>query len=638
MLNNVIRKTAVGLLVAGLAPVSALAQNAFDTSGNGMLNGNYFVRELLLTNVPSVGAIGEARSAIGIASFSTQGTYSFNGQTMDSSSHSVSPSNLSVTGRFGAAPNGFFQMQSLIAIANNSPDIVRGGVGQAGPSAFVASATEGPNYDIIVGIPIATGVSVATLNGLYSFAYIDFFGAQASQVRNAWFTLNALGNGTAGFATQVTGSAANISNTTFTQYGGNITYSLSDTDGGALNFPTNNAIGQLISGTKIFYTSPDGTLVLGGAPDGFDLLVGTPPVTGAGASNSGVLSFYHLAGIEENAARISQGTDSIDSFYGSSSATPAGLAINHERTNRSGENPADSTSYMTYTVGQDGTFQANGKPYRYALGGRDLVLLGSGTSGEYSLTIGLGRAFSKNSAVYLNPVGIVNAASYAPATNPVAPLEIVLLFGQNLASTSTTASLPLPISLANTQVLINGSAAPLFSVSPTLIVAQVPAHIALPNGVSFATFQVMNNSIPSNPVTLYVRGSTPGVFAAGEGGVGPAAALHANSSLITDANPALQGETIELFLTGLGSVTPGVPDGAGGLAPPHASLVDHKPLVTVGGVPVTNIPYAGLAPGYAGLYQVNIQIPSGIPAGDLNLSITTLDGATVQTTIAVRGS
>jgi uncharacterized protein (TIGR03437 family) len=638
MLINIFKPSAVVLLAAGLMPFAALAQNAFDTSADATLVGKYFVRELLLTKVSAAGTVGQARSATGIVTFSTQGTYSFNGQIMDSTVLPAVPSDAAMVGTFGVATNGFLQMQSLLGTANNNPDMLRGGVGTAGPSAFVASTTEGPNYDEIVGIPIATGVSVSTLSGLYSFAYLDFFGGQASQVRNAWFTLNALGTGVAGFAVQVTGSAADISNKTFTQYSGNVSYTLSDADGGAFTFPTNNASDQLISGTKVFYVSRDGNLVVGGAVDGYDLLVGTPPVTGTGASDAGMLSFYYLAGLEANATQFSQGTEPIDCFYGSSSATTNGLAINHERTNQLGAEPADATFNLGFTVASDGTFQPAGRPYRYALGAKDMVLLGSGTNGQYSLIVGLARPFSANSAVFLNPVGVVNAASYAPATNPVAPSEIILLFGKNLAQTSATASLPLPVTLAATQVMINGAAIPLFSVSPTLIVAQVPARISPVFGITFATFEVVNNTIPSNPVTLYVRGTAPGVFAANAGGVGPAAALHGNGALVTDANPATTGETVELFTTGLGSVTPGVPDGAGGQAPPHASLVDGKPVLTIGGIQASNVPYAGLAPGYAGLYQVNVQVPSGTSSGDLTLSISTADGNSVQTTLSVQAA
>ncbi|MGA2183272.1 MAG: hypothetical protein ABSH47_09600 [Bryobacteraceae bacterium] len=637
MLLNIIRSAATGLLVAGLLLTGAFAQNGFDNSGNGTLVGDYYVREVSFTRVSTAGTVGLARSATGIVSFSPLGGYNFNGQIMDSSVQSRIPSPVTINGTFEVAANSFLQMQSLLGTTSDGPDLLRGGVGIVGPSAFVASATEGPNFDMIVGIPLATGLELDTLQGLYSFAYLDFVNAQASQVRNAWFTLNADGHGTAGYATPVTGSAANINNNTYSESSGAVAYTLSDANGGSLIFAdAPNPEYRLISGTKVFSISPDGNLLLGGAVDGYDLLIGTRPVTEA--SNAGVLSFYHLAGLEENASQISQGTDVFDTFYGSSSTKPAGLAINHQRTSVLNTIPYDATFNITYTVSADGVFQPTGSPYRYMLGARNLVMLGSGTNGQYSLIVGLAQQYSRNSNVFLHPLGIVNAANYAPATNPIAPLEIVLLFGQNLSQASAIGTLPLPTTLGKTQVLINGEAAPLFSVSPTLLEVLVPLDVSPARGVSFATFQVVNNDIPSNSVTVYVRKTAPGVFSAGADGIGPVAALHADGSLVDAANPATSGETVELFVSGLGPVTPGVGDGAAGLPPPHASLADGKPVVYIDGIQSPNVPYAGLAPYFAGLYQVNAEIPAGTSSGDLSLRILTADGPTAETTISVQAT
>ena len=68
------------------------------------------------------------------------------------------------------------------------------------------------------------------------------------------------------------------------------------------------------------------------------------------------------------------------------------------------------------------------------------------------------------SGVYLNPLGIVNAASYAPVTNPVAPNELVSLFGENLAASVLAApGLPLPTTLSGVEVTVNDQPAPLSS-------------------------------------------------------------------------------------------------------------------------------------------------------------------------------
>jgi uncharacterized protein (TIGR03437 family) len=103
------------------------------------------------------------------------------------------------------------------------------------------------------------------------------------------------------------------------------------------------------------------------------------------------------------------------------------------------------------------------------------------------------------------------------------------------------------------------------------------------------------------------------------GGLGFAAAEHANYSLITPANPALPGETIAVYLVGLGSVYPPYADGAA--TPGIGSIVINNIEVDVGGFGSTNIPYAGLTPGDAGLYQINFEVPVNAPAGNDPIAI-----------------
>jgi uncharacterized protein (TIGR03437 family) len=104
--------------------------------------------------------------------------------------------------------------------------------------------------------------------------------------------------------------------------------------------------------------------------------------------------------------------------------------------------------------------------------------------------------------------------------------------------------------------------------------------------------------------------------------LGLAAALHASTSaLITQANPAQPGEYISLYLTGLGTVTPPISDGALGPTNP-LSLADvntdgylavyFNDYVNGSTGNAGTIQFAGLAPGLAGLYQINVQVPSGV--------------------------
>ncbi len=627
--------TAAGLLVAGLMP-AAIAQSGFDNSANATLAGTYYIRELMVTNVSATGTIGQAQSAFGTISFSPEGGFTFNGEVMSSASKTGLPSTgVSVNGSFGVAANGFLQMQSLLSTtANNTPDTLRGGVGIIGPSAFVASATEGPNFDMIVGIPMATGLQLSSYQGAYDFVYIDFLEAQAALARNAWFTMNSLGNGTAGFLGALMGSAANLGDTTLTQYSSGVGYTLSDANGGSFMFNNANAPSQLISGTKSFALSADGNLVIGGDPGGYDLLVGARAVTAD--SNTNISSFFYLGGLEANTSQLSNGSDTIDCFYGSSSTTTGGIAIDHQRTNTSNATPQqqDVTSNLEFTVAANGSFQPTGSPYEFSLAANNQVLVGSGYNSEHSLIVGLAQSYKQTTTVFLNPLGVVNAASYAPVTNPVAPLEIVLLFGENLTAAQATGSYPLQPILGKTQVLINGQAAPLFFVSPTLIAAQVPYQISPAFGISYATFQVVNNSAPSNLVTTYVRGTAPGIFSVGESGLNDASAVHADGSLVSDADPAVWGETVTIYTTGLGSVSPGI--GNGIAASPPARVADGKPVVLVDGIPSASVSSYALVTGLAGVYQIDATVPSGTAVGDVSLALVTADGSTMQTTISVR--
>src|SRR5262249_39398821 len=102
--------------------------------------------------------------------------------------------------------------------------------------------------------------------------------------------------------------------------------------------------------------------------------------------------------------------------------------------------------------------------------------------------------------------------------------------------------------------------------------------------------------------------------------VGPAAAIHSNGSLVSVQSPARIGETISVFLTGLGRVTPAVADGAPGVSAEPLNTRTIPPTVYVNGI-TARVTYAGLAPQLIGLYQVNFRIPNGVAPGNVTLGI-----------------
>jgi len=208
----------------------------------------------------------------------------------------------------------------------------------------------------------------------------------------------------------------------------------------------------------------------------------------------------------------------------------------------------------------------------------------------------------------------VNGASFV--SGGLVPGEIATVFGANLTTATginLASTLPLATQLTNVQVLVNGTAAPIFAVDNVngqeQVNFQVPYEVA---GLTTATVQVANNGSPGNTISVPVAAAQPGIFTYTVGATTYGAILHANYQLANTSSPAVAGEAVQIFGTGLGAVTPLPADGAAaaGASPTVATVT-----VTIGGVQAS-VAYAGLAPGNVGEYQVNVQVPSGLASGN----------------------
>jgi len=224
-------------------------------------------------------------------------------------------------------------------------------------------------------------------------------------------------------------------------------------------------------------------------------------------------------------------------------------------------------------------------------------------------------------------LGVANVASSAPFTASVAPGEFLVLYGSNLANGYQVASVPFPTTLGGVQVLINSTPAPIYYVSASQIGVVVPLGIT----GFVAQIQVVNNSAPSNSITSWVSTTAPGVFTLNRNGLGYAAALHADYSLLTDSSPAKVGETVLLYVGGLGTVNPTVADGSAAPSDPLSNATNTI-SVYIDGL-AAKVDYSGLAPGFVGLYQLNVEIPSGVTNGWL--AIYGPDSAAVEASIPV---
>ena len=233
----------------------------------------------------------------------------------------------------------------------------------------------------------------------------------------------------------------------------------------------------------------------------------------------------------------------------------------------------------------------------------------------------------------LPPNSVVNGASFRPATDPngaIAPGTIVAIFGTDLASSTQLApAVPLPTLLLETSVTFNSIPAPLYFVSPTQVNAQVPFDV--PTGT--VSIEVKNGASTATQ-SITVAAVSPGIFTLNTQGTGFGAILHAETfELITNGNPTQSGEFLSIFCTGLGLLNSPVTSGDIPSVPPPETL--NQPQVEIAGIPA-QVSYSGLAPGFVGLYQVNVEVPAGVPPGIQSLQII-IDGVPSNTVnIAMR--
>ncbi|MBX9599536.1 MAG: hypothetical protein K2X35_00980 [Bryobacteraceae bacterium] len=578
-------------------------------SGNANLNGRYYFRYVSLTVTGAT--VTAARSAGGVITFNGAGGYTVQGQQMTGT---AAPAALNVTGTYAVQPGGFLSASSFTG----------GGplTGRLASGAVIAG-TEAPGIqDLMIAIPApGQAVNNAALQGNYSIATLEFPGGNLAQIRNTFFQAGANGAGNFGNAL-VEGQAANLGGRRLSQTVTGITYSVSADGSGTLTLPLSSGQtgdNQLASGAKTIYLSADGNWLLGGSfePGLHGILIATKSLPGNG-SNGVFTGLFFTGGL--------QFQGSGRSFVGSANATGAGGLTWHRRW-KEDTSVFDFSLLTGYSVAGDGSGQVAGNKFALGAGGNGFLVTGvpdNGNSGAYVLQAGFRAPAQSGTGVFLNPQGIFNGASFAPAGAPVAPGMLVTMFGAGLASrTEVTQTLPFPTTLAGVSLTVNGTTAPVYAVSPTQVSALVPFSATGPS----ATFVLTNNGVRSNPVEVPLRASAPGIFTIPRNGLGEGAILDQGFQVISTNNRARRGSFVQIFLTGLGVTAPPVPDGAA--APSNPLSVTSRALtVLIGATPAPNILYKGLAPTLAGLYQINVQIPANSPTGLQALAILTDEGYT----------
>jgi uncharacterized protein (TIGR03437 family) len=212
----------------------------------------------------------------------------------------------------------------------------------------------------------------------------------------------------------------------------------------------------------------------------------------------------------------------------------------------------------------------------------------------------------------------------------MAPGSIVSIFGDRLAAEVKIAGTNrLPLDIDSTTVLLNGDTIPLYFVAPTQINALVP-YDATPGN---AALVVRRGDQVSGSLTLRLAEQAPGIFTLNEGGSGAAVAVDAlTNEVISERNPVAAGRYVVIYATGLGRLQSPL---ATGEIPMAANEAAVRPVVTLNGASVPVL-YAGVTPGYLGLYQVNVQVPATLRPGTYPLRMTQNGVASNLTTLTVR--
>jgi uncharacterized protein (TIGR03437 family) len=202
----------------------------------------------------------------------------------------------------------------------------------------------------------------------------------------------------------------------------------------------------------------------------------------------------------------------------------------------------------------------------------------------------------------------------------------------------------MPKELADTQVLLDNRPLPLYFVSPGQINYFVPMDIG---SSGTAELQVVRKSTGEILAagTIPLARVSPALFVQGGFEQGQVAAINQDGSINAPGAEVQKGQFITLYATGLGFVPNAPPEGVPPTGPTPASE-SIRVLINTGFVPDENIQYFGLAPGFVGVYQINVKVPTDQVAPGAAIDVVVqvrstnsnvgFNGKILRTTIAVK--
>jgi uncharacterized protein (TIGR03437 family) len=542
------------LLLFMVATWPAAAQS-WDTSGNGLLNGTYYFRQVMwLGGYNSANDLQEAIAVYGNIVFGGNGTYTLTAKAADAAENTVTSITGSGTYTIAASGYGYMSTPLQFVYSQFEGDEINLLVS---PSKVVVGSTTDNNTgynDLFLAAPAPT--STPSLQGTFSVIGVGIPALTLDLIHTRAYSFTMTGTSSTVTTTALTG-ALGLNTTAMTQpaFSG-VKYSVS-AGAAAVTFGNEltaaNLDSNLMSGTKYFYFSPDGNFFFGGDPEDTDFIVGVRQ--GSSGSFAAQIPYYTGGFFQDDSQFSSCDCAWLNSTYGGYDVlTDAnnGEILAHQRDNAvgppRGSFVADSTYSDRLSV-SGSTYTDFYNEYFFGPGGTFAIGFANASSGFLGIEVlmeGPNYTSAPTSAPYIYPTGIVNAGSFVPFTAEFAPGEFISIFGANLATTTATDP-TLPTGLGGVQVLVNGTPTAVRYVSP----GQVNAVIPLGIDTGIASIQVVNSLGTSNTVSNYVGETQPGIF---NSATSAPAVFHGNNTIVSASNPAVVGEELAVYLTGLGTL------------------------------------------------------------------------------------
>jgi uncharacterized protein (TIGR03437 family) len=260
-------------------------------------------------------------------------------------------------------------------------------------------------------------------------------------------------------------------------------------------------------------------------------------------------------------------------------------------------------------------------------------------------TLYVGDSGNNRVVQFLKTAAVVNGAHFLGSV-PVAPGSAAALFSANIASATKIGTIPLPATLAGIQIAVNDTLmAPLYAATPGQINFQVPS--ATPVGTNRIAVEASDTGELLAGGSFSVGAVGPGLISVASSGSGQGAIYNQDGSVNGSSHPAPRGSVVSLFGTGQGPVSPPVVDGQPASSSPLSYSVTTPAsdpqtcisspqaiCVVFGNSVLGTVQFSGMAPGWVGLWQINVQIPSNAPTGNA-VSVKVVIGANPSNAITM---